>query len=121
MNAAPAASSGSRRLMLRDIRNQKGTKKWSTTSPRLTSCQVPPLSCQRLWKNATSSGMFEYQVRKNCANAMYDQNAIQPKRSLPMSWKCSTFTALPSRPLRLSSRAVRMSIAMWKSDIWAKK
>ena len=72
--------------MLRDIRNQKGTKKWNATSDRLTPFHVPPLSCQRLWKKATSSGMFEYQVRKNWANEMYDQNTIHPKRSLPMSW-----------------------------------
>ena len=84
--------------MLRDIKNQKGTKKCSATRARLMSFQVPPLSCQRLWKKATSSGMFEYQVRKNWANAMYDQKTIHPKSSLPMSWKCSTLTALPSRP-----------------------
>lgn len=85
------------------------------------SFQVPPLSCQRLWKKATSSGMFEYQVRKNWAKAMYDQKAIHPKRSLPRSWKCSTFTALPSSPLRIRSMVVRIRMAIVKSCIPAKK
>ncbi len=56
--------------MLRDIRNQKGTKKCMTMMRMLRFFQVPPLSCQRLWNQASSSGMFEYQVRKNWAKVM---------------------------------------------------
>src|SRR3984957_19426107 len=99
MHAAPVASKGSRRFTLRDIRNQNGTKKCIPTSDSETAFHVPPLSCHRWWNQVSSSGMFEYQVRKNWANAMYDQNAIHPKSSLPRSWKCSTLTALPRMPL----------------------
>src|ERR1035441_7727381 len=115
MHTAPVASSGSRRLMLRDIRNQNGTKKCITTSASVMLFQVPPLSCQRRWKNVSSSRMFEYQVRKNWANAMYDQNAIHPKSSFPMSWKCSTVTALPRMPLRCRASAVTINVAMLNS------
>src|SRR5580704_762515 len=120
MQMAPTASSGRRRLMFLDIKNQNGRKKLKTTSDRLVTFHVPPLSPQRWWNQDTSSGMFEYQVRKNWANEMYDQNTIHPKRSFPRSWKCSTFTASPRRVLRLSISVQRMSDAIWKRAHCAK-
>jgi hypothetical protein len=58
---------------------------------------------QRRWKKTVSSGMLAYQIKKNCENEMYAQKTLNPKSSLPRSWKCSVVIALPLTPAARSA------------------
>ena len=47
--------------------------------------------------------MLPYQISMYCENAMYAQNTMKAKRSLPMSCECSRVTARVITPPRCST------------------